>query len=306
VPKLYIDEFVGISNRLETLPLAFAIRKAYGHDIVLDWHELDSFSVSDTTRGRVRVLAKLGALRVRNCDRALFDTLRGSKIILRSLDGPAELLDPIYLEVARKVKLARALVADIVATFAEARGRPVVGVHLRYGDYELEYEDVYRIEREWPAVPAWWYASTMSAIKHVQPDVVFFLSGTGDPASLEEMREFDFLTLSVKSHYHYKGDAHGSKVNPVADLFALACCPAIVATPLSGYSHWAANALGPPTDCIVPVPGATREDPRRALVRLYGARLPRWRATARNGVDNLPLSDLTRVNLGRPADTSWL
>lgn len=54
----------------------------------------------------------------------------------------------------------------------------------------------------------------------------------------------------------------------------------IVATPLSGYSHWAANALGPPTDCIVPVPG--------------------------DGVDNLPLSDLTRVNLGRPADTSWL
>jgi hypothetical protein len=306
VPKLYIDEFVGVSNRLETLPLAFAIRKAYGHDIVLDWHELDSFSVADTARGRVRVLARLGALRVRNCDRALFDTLGGRKIILRSLDGPAELLDPIYLEVARKVKLAPALAADIVDTFAKLRGRPVVGVHLRYGDYELEYEDVYRIEREWPAVPAWWYASTMSMIKRAQPDVVFFLSGTGDPASLEEMREFDVLTLSVKSHYQYKGDGHGSKVHPVADLFALACCPVIIATPLSGYSHWAANALGPPTDCIVPVPGATREDPRRALVRLYGARLPRWRATARDGVDSLPLSDLAHVNLGRPADTSWL
>jgi hypothetical protein len=32
MPKLFIDEFVGISNRLETLPLAFAIRKAFGHD----------------------------------------------------------------------------------------------------------------------------------------------------------------------------------------------------------------------------------------------------------------------------------
>jgi hypothetical protein len=212
----------------------------------------------------VRVLAKLGALRVRKCDRTLFDTLGGRKIILRPLDGPAELLDPIYLEAARKVKIAPALTADIVATLAKARGRPVVGVHLRYGDYEVEYEDVYRLEREWPAVPSWWYASTMSMIKRVQPDVVFFLSGTGDPASLEEMREFDFLTLSVKSHYQYKGDAHGSKVHPVADLFALACCPVIVATPLSGYSHWAANALGPPTDCIVPVPGATRDDPRRA------------------------------------------
>jgi hypothetical protein len=34
--KLYIDEFVGITNRLDTLPLAFAIRRKYGHDIVLD------------------------------------------------------------------------------------------------------------------------------------------------------------------------------------------------------------------------------------------------------------------------------
>jgi hypothetical protein len=30
MPKLFIDEFVGISNRLETLPFAFAIREADG------------------------------------------------------------------------------------------------------------------------------------------------------------------------------------------------------------------------------------------------------------------------------------
>ena len=306
MPRLYIDEFVGISNRLETLPLAFAIRKAYGHDIVLDWHELDSFSVADTSRGRVRVLARLGALRVRHCDRALFDTLGGRKIILRSLDGPSELLDPIYLEVARKVKLAPALARDVVATFAEARGRPVVGVHIRHGDYELEDAEVYRVDREWPAVPVWWYAATMAAIKRAQPEVMFFLSGTGDPASLPELRGFDALTLSTGSHYDYKGEGHGSKVNPVADLFALACCPVILATPLSGYSHWAANALGPPGDCIVPLPGATRDDPKRALVRMYGARLPRWRATARNGADSLPLSDIGKLDLGRGANTAWL
>jgi hypothetical protein len=122
-----------------------------------------------------------------------------------------------------------------------------------------------------------------------------------------ELQDFETVTLKVGSHYHYKGDAHGSKVNPVADLFALACCPLILATPLSGYSHWAANALGPPSNCIVPLPGATRDDPRRALVRMYGARLPRWRATARNGVASLPLSaDFSGLDLGRPADTGWL
>lgn len=42
---------------------------------------------------------------------------------------------------------------------------------------------------------------------------------------IEEMREFDFLTLGVKSHFRDKGDGHGSKVHPVADLFALAAAP---------------------------------------------------------------------------------
>ena len=306
MPKLYIEEFVGISNRLETLPLAFALRKAHGHEIVLDWHELDSFCVAETARGKLPALARFAAPRVRSCDRALFDALRGRNIILRSLDGPAELLDPIYREVARKVTLAPALAAEIAAAFARTRGRPVVGVHIRHGDYQLHDAEVYRVEREWPAVPVWWYAATMAQIRRVQPDVVFFLSGTGDPASLPELQGFDAITLKVESRYHYKGEGHGSKVNPVADLFALACCPVLLATPLSGYSHWAANALGPPADCIVPLPGATRDNPTRGLVRMYGARLPRWRASAREGVDRLPLSDFTSLNLGRPADTGWL
>jgi hypothetical protein len=255
----------------------------------------------------VGVFAKLGALRLRSCDRALFDTLGGRKIILRSLNGPDELLDPIYLDVGRRVKLVPELARDVVATFARARGRPVVGVHIRHGDYELENADVYRVDREWPAVPVWWYALAMAAIKRAQPDVAFFLSGTGDPAALAELQGFETLTLSVGSHYHYKGEGHGSKVNPVADLFALACCPLILATPLSGYSHWAANVLGSPSECIVPLPGATRDDPRRARVSLYGARLPRWRAAARNGADSVALGGgFSGLDLARPADTRWL
>ena len=307
VPKLFIDEFVGISNRLETLPLAFAIRKAYGHDIVLDWHELDSMSVDGTARGKVGVLARLGALRVRECDRARFDTLAGRKIILRSLDGPAELLDPIYLEVGRRVRLAPRLARELAETFERARGRPVVGVHIRHGDYQLENENVYRVDREWPAVPVWWYAAAMAAIRRVQPGVVFFLAGTGDPSALPELHGFETLSLSVGSHYGYKGEGHGSRVNPVADLFALACCPVILATPLSGYSHWAANVMGPPSECIVPLPGATRERPLRARVSLYGARLPRWRATARSGADTLPLDErFSGLDLERTADARWL
>jgi len=308
MPKLYIDEFVGVSNRLETLPLAFALQKAYGHEIILDWSELDSFSVAGTRRGKVRLLARLGALRVRDCDRALFDTLGDKKIILRSLDGPDELLDPLYLETARRIRLAAPLAERIRTTFAGLQGRPVVGVHVRHGDYELGDESTYRVDREWPAVPVWWYAETMRAIQRVQPDVVFFLSSTGDPTAFRELYDgLQVITLDAPSPYTYKGADHTSAVNPVADIFALGCCPVILATPISGYSHWAANAFGNPSDCIVPLPGATREDPKRGLVRLYGARLPRWRAAGRHGTDTLDLGQgFADIDFSRRADTDWL
>ncbi len=262
MPKLYIDEFVGISNRLEVLPLAFAIRKAYGHEIILDWHELDSFSVADTSRGKVRLLARIGALRVRHCDEALFATLAGRKIILRSLDGPAEKLDAIYLETAAKLKLAPHLTRAIRQAFDKYQGRPVIGVHIRQGDYELVNDQRYEITKEWPAVPVWWYEQMMAEIVRRQPDACFFLSCTGAPPAFRELHErFEVFTLDVPSPYQYKGPDHHSSVNPVADLFALACCPVLLATPISGYSHWAANALGPPSTCIVPRPGATRDYP---------------------------------------------
>jgi hypothetical protein len=165
MPKLYINEFVGISNRLEALPLAFAIRDAFGHDIVLDWHELDSFSVDDTRRGTVRILAKLGAVRLRDCDETTFLSLKGKKILLRSLDGPAERLDPGYLEVARKLHLKPALVRQVKGAFASLEGRPVVGVHVRHGDFSGAGEPRYQVSGvEWPAVPIWWYERAMAAV----------------------------------------------------------------------------------------------------------------------------------------------
>jgi hypothetical protein len=308
MPKLYIDEFVGITNRLETLPLAFAIRRKYGHDIVLDWHELDSFSVDDTRRGKVALLARLGAKRIRDCNAAMFATLADQKIILRSLDGPEAELGPIYLNVASKIHVAPHLAARIRELFASLDDRPVVGVHIRQGDYVLANQNKYEITKEWPAVPVWWYEAAMAAIVAKQPETCFLLSCNGDPAQFRTLHDrFDIVTLDVRSHYQYKGSDHDSLVNPVADLFALACCPTLLATPVSGYSHWAANALGSPTSCIVPVPGATREQPLMGRVELYGGRLPRWRAAGRTGSDTLALNlQLDGMNFDRRADTAWL
>lgn len=137
---------------------------------------------------------------------------------------------------------------------------------------------------------------------------LFFLSSTGDPAAYTALhRNFDVLTLDTHSPYTYKGPDHESRVNPVADLFALACCPVMLATPISGYSHWAANVLGAPTTCIVPLPGATPDNPKRGRVELYGQRLPLWRRAGREGTDTLELGvDLREIDFGRKAQFGWL
>ena len=309
MPKLYINEFVGITNRLETLPLAFAISRAYGHEIILDWHELDSMSIEGARSRKIWPWNKLGALRVRNCDEALFKSLAGRKMILRSLDGPSEILDPIYLEVAQRVRLNSALASEIKSTFEGVMARPMVGVHIRHGDFKIVDPDRYETTGcEWPAVPLWWYERAMAAIVAQQKDVVFFLAGTGDPDTYTELhRNFDVLTLKTPSSYTYKGPDHDSRVNPVADLFALACCPVMLATPISGYSHWAANALGGPTDCILPLPGATREEPLMGSLHIYGSRLPRWRAAGRTGSDIVPLNaKFEGIDLSRGVETEWL
>jgi hypothetical protein len=308
-PRLYIDEFVGISNRLETLPLAFAIRKAYGHEIVLDWRELDSFRVDETRRGKVRILARLGAERVRNCDAERFASLRNRKIILRSLNGPSEILDPIYMEVARKIHLNANLAGSIRETFASVKDRPVIGVHIRHGDFVVVNENRYDvIGAEWPAVPIWWYEKTMAAIIKREKNACFFLSCTGDPAAYTSLhRNFDLFTLEIRSHYGYKETStHKSTVNPVADLFALACCPVLLATPISGYSHWAANVLGGPTTSIVPIPGATPDEPAMGRLQMYGRRLPVWSAAGRKGTAQRLTREMEGVDFAGNVYVDWL
>lgn len=309
MPKLYIDDFVGVSNKLETLPMAFAIRKEYGHEIILDWPELDTFIVAQTRRGKVRMAARVGAVRVRSCDDRLFRRLKGKKIILRSLDGPAFRLDPIYVEVAEKIRLNPEPALAIREVLIRFGDRPVVGVHLRRGDYLDAGDDRYDIrELEWPSVPLWWYEHVMAAVVRRQKDAVFFLSATGDPDSYTTLRKnFDLFSLDVPNPYSYKGGGHASRVHPVVDLFALACCPVILATPLSGYSHWAANVLGAPSSCLVPIPGMVRAEPAIGHLRLYGMRLPVWRAFGRQSRNTPQVSEeLEGVDLSFASNTDWL
>lgn len=271
--------------------------------------ELDSFRVEGTRRGRVGPVQKVGAIRVRDCDLALFKKAgKCRKIVCRSLDGPDEYLNSIYLDVARKVKPADFVIEGIERAFQEFASRPIVAVHIRQGDYQLVSEARYDIGAEWPAVPLWWYAAAMKKVLELQPDVVFFVASNGEPESLTELTtQFPVFQLDLKSPYAYKGADHASVVNPVADLFALACCPVLLATPVSGYSHWAANVLGAPSMSVVPMPGCTPQAPQFGAVNMFGSRMGKWREAGRTGQFTQELDcHWTGINLIQSANLGWL
>jgi hypothetical protein len=122
----------------------------------------------------------------------------------------------------------------------------------------------------------------MDALLKRQKNLKFFMSATGDRSGYQYLTDkFDVFMLDIPSPYTWKGWAHQSEVHPVADLFALACCPVILATPVSGFSHWAANVLGKPSMSLIPLKGATNNMPATGMLSLYGRRINTWRAACR-------------------------
>ena len=57
--RVFITEYVGLSTRLEALAIAFMISDQFGHEVCIDWRELDALSVQGA---RIRSRGLLGRL----------------------------------------------------------------------------------------------------------------------------------------------------------------------------------------------------------------------------------------------------
>src|SRR6185503_14361644 len=64
--KIYISNFSGLGNRLEALVLAAMIQDHSGHQILLDWPELDSLEVAGTRPGRLPPWERLFSMKLRD------------------------------------------------------------------------------------------------------------------------------------------------------------------------------------------------------------------------------------------------
>jgi non-ribosomal peptide synthetase component F len=306
--RVYIDNCFGLCNRLEAFVLACAIRRAFGHEIVLDWPELDALQVAGARRGCIGLWGRWGAVRVRSCSLELFQNLAGrQKIILRGFGGPEEKMAAVYDEAASQLSLRLPLAEQVVAVFQRLGPRPVVGVHLRRGDFPLLSEGVYDLHQALlSAVPLGWYEWVMHAIVQRQPDACFLVCHNGEPEAASVLKKnFDVIEVPVANPYR-NDPGHRSARHPVADLFALACCPVILATPVSSFSHYAANVLGNESVCLLPPPRMSTGKPAVVRIRARKRILDHWITACLHG-DNEPLApSLDGVELGRPADFQWL
>jgi len=307
--KLFLQEYIGLANRLESLTLAFAIQSAHGHDVLLDWPELDALAVEGTGSRAPGFFGRLGALRLRECPPETFNRLGESrKILLRTYLGPDEKLDPLFKPTTERIRIRRHIVEEVRSVFASTGNRPVIGVHIRRGDYPLGDPDLYDTHStKHPAVPLWWYERTLASLLEQHKDVAFYLSYSGDGAEFEPLRRnFDIVQARSRSPYGRKGTGHHAELHPVVDLFALASCSVLLATPLSSFSHYAANVLGPVTACLVPPLRLTRERWEVMRLDMPGRRLIHWTQACRSGREHHSVPQNWVGVEPSPPTTKWL
>ncbi|MDD5757477.1 MAG: hypothetical protein PHI06_00175 [Desulfobulbaceae bacterium] len=308
LPKIYIRNFAGLANRLEALNIAFAIQQMGKHQIVLDWPELDLLRVEDTKKGTMswlRRLVRYKPVKIES-NHDLETTSLHQTIDLRIFYGSAELLDTNYPSLAKRLAIEPWAAETIRHKFTDrAAGQPVVGIHLRRGDFLGDNATIFNPNcHRHVAVPTWWYLGLMDEYRRQYPGVLFFASLNGPLANFPELAtQKDVFTLNLAPSDPKLPNQHASDVHAVADLFALACCSVVLATPVSSFSHIAINVLGPPATALVPVAGACSDACSYAMLNLRYKRLRRWNESCRTATSHRKSYELPTPS---PPNIDWI
>lgn len=308
--KVFITEYVGLSTRLEALAMAFMISEYFGHEVCLDWRELDALHVVGAHRRGRGLLGRLNSIKLLGDASEGFDRIQNhANVNLRTHHGPRHLLRKLYLPTAQRVKLRPDLIAVIRDTFSRYENRPLVGVHIRRGDFPLISPDVFDVNAfVWPAVPDWWYEHVMRQIQQAVPNVAFFVSCSGSLDAFPNLQKnFDIFDMPAESPYTHFGAGHVSARHPAADLFALGCCDTLIGSPCSTFTHYAANMLGRPTQIFVPPAHKMfKSQAEFSKVSLHGHGAADWYAACRTGQGLETVTDAGSLQITNGAFVDWM
>lgn len=309
--KLFITNYVGLASRLETLPLAFMLKDYYDYEINLDWPDLNDFNVVGTKKRKFQLYHRLNLHKILNYNHPdrLISFQKFKNLNLRTQFGPPDyLLNKYYLSTYRKLKLNPLYIDKIIDFFTNFSDSPVVGVHIRRGDFILEKGDNYdATSQESVSVPTWWYKYVMKKIVEREPTVKFFVSYTGLKSDYKEIFDnFDCIKFNLNQKHFDNSSGHHSEGHAVCDLFALACCKVIIASPCSSFSHVAVNALGNKSLAILPRNKMTKNNPEYGSLSIWGKQARNlWYDSCRTNKNWNPINSVKNIpNLGTP-DCSW-
>lgn len=311
--RVFITEYVGLSTRLEALALAFMISDYFGHEVCIDWSDLDALHIVGARVSGRGVLGRLNSLKLLgDASNMLHRAATHRNVNVRTHHGPRHLLEKYYLPAAARAKLRPDLIDVIRGNFSRYRDRPLVGVHIRRGDFPLISEHEFDVNAFiWPAVPDWWYEHVMEQIQAAVPDVAFFVSCTGSLDAFPNLRKrFDVFDLPTESPYeyaHHRRAGHRSHRHPAADLFALGCCSTLIGSPCSTFTHYAANMLGQSATVLVPPAYKIFPDrPDFARIDMYGRGAADWYAACRTGVGQQLVNDAGTLPIKQGANIDWM
>lgn len=308
--RVFITEYVGLSTRLETLALAFMVSDYHGHEVCIDWHEVDALNIVGTKLRSRGILGRLDSVKIRADMMENLNRIgRHRNVNLRTPHGPRHLMQRYYLPTGQRVKLRPDLIEIIRGTFAPYANRPLVGVHIRRGDFPLISQTEFDVNAVvWPAVPDWWHEHVMTQIQRAIPNVAFFVSCSGSLDAFPNLTEnFDVFTMPAASPYGYKELGHRSSTHPAVDLFALACCRVLVGSSCSTFTHYPAHMLGGPTTVLIPPAHKIfPDDPQYSRIDLHGRGAADWLDACRSGIDATPVVDACALPYANGANVDWL
>jgi hypothetical protein len=308
--RVFVTDYVGLSTRLEALAMAFLISDYYGHEVCLDWQEFDALRIIGAHKRGRGLLGRINSIKLRGDAFDGFNRIGDyANVNLRTHHGPQHLLRRMYLPTAQRVKLRPHLIDIIRDTFAKYENRPLVGVHIRRGDFPLIAPDVFDVNAfVWPAVPDWWYEHVMAKIQEAVPNVAFFISCSGSLDDFPQLKNnFDVFDMPAAFTYTHLSAGHASARHPAADLFALGCCNTMIGSSCSTFTHYAANMLGYPTQVLIPpAVKMSQAQPSFVSVDLYGRGAADWYGACRTGAGTVPVADASLLRISNGARVDWM
>lgn len=307
------SNYTGLANRMEALALSLAYNEIYGYKMVVDWPECKHLTINRANYGKYSILDKILGEKIRDPSETDFHSLAKKKILIQrgTYGGPQSLLDSLFLPTAKLYDIDDEYRTIISNTF-EPHNRPVVGVHIRGGDFQKNNSDTYdATQKRHLCTPIWWYSHIMDMISKSTPNVHFFICGNSDCSKDIAFLSERYPVIQAPKLGTFGGHSggHSADTDPVLDLFSLACCPLIIGTPMSTFTHYAANALGSPSTLIIPFPITHKNNPRAMRCNLFGKRAPTWFSVCKDvpvTSDDLDISTLTSDYLQNLSTTDLL